>query len=174
MLNENTEEVLVAWGADIVKFAKINIGDRNRKRKSKMTGKMRKGRIDSTGEMRKKLDDEIVINPNSFGFKITGVDYTLDVDQGNVRKTSFKQIEQWMKDKRIRLTNKKGFVKMTPARIESFAKFVSWKVSNIGSDRTNFMTDAIKEASLKHEKDLIPSLFKDIEQATSLIIKQLQ
>jgi hypothetical protein len=174
MLNENTEEVLVAWGADIVKFARINIGDRNRKRRSKMTGKMRKGKIDSTGDLRKSLADEIVINPNSFGFKIVGEDYALDVDQGNVRKTSPEQVGQWMKDKRIRLTNKKGFVKMTEARIEAFKKFVSWKVSNIGSDRTNYMTDAIKEASLKHEADLIPSLFKDIEQATSLIIKQLQ
>lgn len=174
MLKENTEEVLEVWGADIVRFAKIKINDRNRKRKSKMTGKMRKGKIDSTGEMRNALEEEIVINENSFGFKIVGTDYTLDVDQGNVRKTSVTEVKRWMKNKPVRLTSKKGFVKMTPARIDSFARFVSWKVSNIGSDRTNFMSEAIKEASLKHEAELFPALFKDIEQATSLIIKQLQ
>lgn len=174
MLKENTEEVLEAWGADIVKFAKIKIGDRNRKRKSKMTGKMRKGKIDSTGEMRNALDDEIVINENSFGFKIVGVDYTLDVDQGTVRKTTATEVKRWMKNKPVRLTSAKGFVKMTPARIDSFANFVAWKVSTIGSDKTNFMEESIKEASLKHQKELFPALFKDIEQATSLIIKQLQ
>lgn len=166
MLNkENTEELLDSWGADIVKFAKININDRNRKRKSKITGKMRKGKIDSTGNLRNSLDYDVEVFKNSFGFVVNGADYADDIDKGTRRKTSVNAVKSWMKAKPVRLTSSKGFIKMTPARIENFAKFVAWKVSTIGSDRTNFLTDAIKDASNKYEKELIGVLFKDLEQA---------
>lgn len=171
---QNTEEVLNAWGADIVKFAKININDRNRTRKSKITGKVRKGKIDSSGSLRNSLDTDIVVNKNSFGFKVVGEDYANDIDLGTKRNTSINQVKKWMKQKPVRLTGSKGFIKMTPARIENFAKFVSWKVSNIGSDATYFLTDAIKMASKKYEKELFDSLFKDVEQATTFILKGLE
>lgn len=174
MLNkENTEKVLNDWGADIVKFAKINIGDRSRTRKSKITGKTRKGKIDSSGDMRDSLDHSIVVHKNSFGFQVTGVDYTSDVDLGTKRKTSVNAVKNWMKAKPVRLTSKKGFIKMTPARIDNFAKFVAWKVSTIGSDATYFFTDAVTDASKKWETQLTESLFKDVEQSTSFILRQL-
>ena len=121
MLNkENTEEVLNAWGADIVKFAKINIGDRSRTRKSKTTGKIRKGKIDSSGNLRNSLDHNFKVNKNSFSMAVTGADYALDVDTGAKRKTTVSEVKAWMKRKPVRLTSKKGFVKMTPARINNF------------------------------------------------------
>jgi hypothetical protein len=174
MLNkENTDKVLNAWGADIVKFAKINIGDRNRKRRSKITGKLRKGKIDSSGELRNSLNHEVETFANSFGFVINGADYANDIDQGTKRKTSVSQVKRWMKVKPVRLTSKKGFIKMTPSRVENFARFVAWKVSTIGSDATYYLTDAIKDASKKYEKELYDSLYKDIEQSTSAILRGL-
>ena len=175
MLNkENTEQTLEAWGADIVKFARININDRNRKRKSKITGKMRRGKIDSSGDLRKSLDNEFVVNKNSFGFQITGIDYTSDVNSGKKRKTSVSDIKSWMKSKRLRLTNSQGFIKMTPARIQGFAEFVAWKVSTIGSDVTDFMTDAVEMAGKKHRKDLEESMFKDIDQEVGMVLRSLE
>ena len=105
MLNkENTEQTLEAWGADIVKFARININDR----------------------------------------------------------------------KRLRLTNSQGFIKMTPARTQGFAEFVAWKVSTIGSDVTDFMTDAVEMAGKKHRKDLEESMFKDIDQEVGMVLRSLE
>lgn len=169
----NTDEILNSMGADIVKFARINIGDANRTRKSKMTGKTRKGKIDSSGNLRKSLDYEVKVFKNSFGFVINGADYADDIDQGTKRNTSVSSIKKWMKVKPVRLTSSKGFIKMTPSRIESFAKFVAWKVSTIGSDRTLFLTDAVTRASKKYEKELTESLFKDIEQSTKFILNGL-
>ncbi len=171
---EESEKVLNAWGADIVKFAKINIGDKNRKRKSKMTGKTRRGRIDSSGNLRKSLGHKLVVNKNSFGFQVLGADYAIDIDQGNKRKTTEQQLKSWFKNKPIRLRQDNKFIKMTDAKKLSFRKFVAWKVSNIGSDKTLFLTDAIRDASKKHEGEIAPAYFKDVEQSIDFIINQLQ
>lgn len=168
---EETEIVLNAWGADIVKFAQINLGDRNRTRKSKITGKTRRGKIDSSGDLRKSFNYDLEVFQNSFGFVVNSLDYASDIDTGARRKTSVSQIKKWMKQKPVRLTSSKGFIKMTPSKIDNFAKFVAWKVSKIGSDATWFLTDAVKRASKKHEEDLTDALFKDLGQAYSFILK---
>ena len=170
----NTEEVLNAWGADIVKFARINIGDNSRTRISKTTGKRRRGKIDNSGNLRNSLNHQTEVFNNSFGFVINGADYALDVDQGTPRKANISSLKSWIKSKPVKLRSPNGkFLKMTPSRIDSFAKFVKWKVENIGSDKTEYLTDAIKDASRKYEKELYDSLFKDVQQSTSFILNQL-
>ena len=176
MLNKEgkTYEVLEQIGVDYVRFAKIKINDRNRKRKSKITGKMRKGRIDSSGKMRKSLNYEIDETDGGLGVFVTGIDYTEDVDQGNKRKTSKQSIERWMKTKRIRLTNEKGFIKMTPAVIANFANFVAWKVSTIGSDYTGFLEEAQNEAFRKYENELLDAIVFDTAQSIESVLSQLK
>jgi hypothetical protein len=65
------------------------------------------------------------------------------------------------------------FIEMTFNRRLNFAKFIEWKVSTIGSDATYYLTDAIKDASKKYETELYDSLYKDIEQSTSAILRNL-
>lgn len=169
-----TYEVLNQIGFDYVRFAKIKINDRNRRRKSKITGKRRKGRIDSTGKMRNSL--KYKIEEEDFGLKVdvVGIDYTSDVNEGKKRKTSVRDIEKWIKDKRIRLTNDKGFIKMTPSVVANFANFVAWKVSNIGSDFTGFLQEAQKEAFDKHEEDLAEAIAFDGAASIAQVLGELE
>ena len=171
---QNTEDVLNDYGNAIVKNAKINIGDTNRKRVSKITGKTRRGKIDFTGELRDSLYHELKVFKNSFGFVINGSDYAVDLDKGNKRKTTLAQTLRWVTKKPARLRMKNGrFIEMTPSRQINFAKFIKWKTETIGSDRTNFLTDAIKDASKKYEKELFDALYTDVEQSTAAILRGL-
>jgi hypothetical protein len=173
---EESEKVLNAWGADIVKFAKINIGDKNRKRKSTLTGKTRKGKIDSSGKLRKSIDYELKVNPNSFGFTIVGEDYA-DVVDGGRRKGKgipIAPLLKWVAQKPIRLRKDNKFIKMTDANKKAFAGFVSWKAKKYGIAPTHFLRDAVRDAGKKHEGELFDAYFKDVEQSIDFIINQLQ
>lgn len=177
MLNkEATTEVLNAWGADIVKFAKINIGDKNRRKKSTLTGRYRKGKIDSTGTLRNSLEHILKVSDNSFGFEITGADYADVVDGGRKKGKGIPitPLLKWVKAKPIRLRKDGQFIKMTPQKKRDFARFVSWKAKKYGINPTNFLKDAVEDASNKHKDNLLDSLFKDTEQAVRFVVKQLQ
>lgn len=171
-----TEEALNAWGVDIVKFARINLGDRNRPKKSTLTGKVRKGKINFSGDLSESLDYNLKVSKNSFGFQISGLDYA-DVVDGGRRKGKgipLAPLIHWVEKKPIRLRKDNKFIKMTDENRKAFAGFVSWKAKKYGIAPTNFLRDAVEDASKKHEADLTEALFKDIEQATTSIIRQLQ
>lgn len=171
---ENTYEVIKAWSDAIVTNAKINIGDRNRKRKSKITGKTRRGKIDNTGNLRNSFESDVVVNKNSFGFKISAADYAQDVNDGAKRKTTFAEAKRWAKSSKIQFRDANGkILKKTEGRIDNLAKFTAWKVSTIGSDKTNYLTEAIEDASLKYQKELAPSLFKDVQAAINAAFRNI-
>jgi hypothetical protein len=171
---ENTTAILDAYGNDIIKFAQINIGDRNRRRRSKITGKLRRGKIDSTGNLRGSFEFLNTVSKNSFGFEIKGADFAEDVDTGAKRRTSESEAKKWIRDKPIQFRDGDGrILKKTQGRIDNFAKFIAWKVTTIGSDKTDYLTDAIKDATDKHQADLAPALFKDIEAAVTASFKSI-
>lgn len=175
MLNENLQQALNDFAKDIVKFAQINLGDRNRKRKSKLTGKVRRGAIDSSGALRKSFDSDVKINENSAEMTIEALSYAEDVDTGAKRKASGSSLLNWVKNKPIRFRDENGkLIKSTQARKENFAEFAKWKVETIGSDETRYLRDAIEDATKKHEDELIDSMFKDIESATEFILRNLE
>ncbi len=173
MLRENTIQALNDWGKDIVKFAKINIGDRNRTRTSKMTGKKRKGKIDSTGKLRKSFSYETTEMENSFKMTIEAEDYAQDVNDGTKRRTTESQALRWVKEKPIRFREGNKFVKATEARKRNFAKFVAWKVSTIGSDYTGYLDEAVADATTKHEDKITEAAFRDAEAAAEAALKSL-
>ncbi len=173
MLREETIQAVNDWGADIVKFAQINIGDRNRTRISKMTGKKRKGKIDSTGTLRKSFSFKTTEMENSFTMAITAEDYAEDVNDGTPRRTTKSQALRWIKEKPIRFRVGGKFVPATQARKENLAKFIAWKVSNIGSDYTGYLDDAIAAATTKHEDSITEAAFRDVEAAVEAALKNI-
>jgi hypothetical protein len=174
MLGENTVKALNEYGNDITKFAKININDRNRKRKSKLTGKTRRGKLESSGRLRASFESEIKEMPNSFTMAIKAEDYAQDVNDGAKRKTSLSKVLQWVKKKPIRFRVGNKFVKATKAKQLNFAKFVKWKVEHVGSDYSGYLDDAITLATEKHQEELEDGIFKDIETAADVALRSLE
>ena len=108
MLREETTNALKDWAADIIKFAQIKIGDRNRTRKSKMTGKIRKGQIDYTGKLRNSFSSDLKEMPNSFNISIKAESYLDGLNTGKPRQANSRQILAWVKKKPIRFRNPDG------------------------------------------------------------------
>ncbi len=185
MLRENTIQALNDWGADIVKFSKINIGDSRRKRKSKMTGKVRKGKIDFTGKLRNSLDHEIQEMPNSFKMTIEAEDYIDELNSGKPHRARYSDVLNWVKKKPVKLRNKSTgrFLEMTRKRQENFARFTTWKLKTLGSDFTGnidfggkdvgFFDEAVTDATTKHEDKITGAAFRDAEAAAEAALKSL-
>jgi hypothetical protein len=154
----------------------ININDRNRRKKSTLTGRYKKGKIDSSGALRNSIEYKLKVNENSFGFEVSGLDYADVVDGGRRKGKGIPLVPllKWIKQKPIRLRENGQFIKMTPAKIRNFAGFVSWKAKKFGIAPTNFLLDAVTDAGNKHKEALTDALFKDVEQSATFIIKQLQ
>ena len=173
MLGEYTKKAVEDYSSDIVKFSKINIGDKNRTRISKMTGKKRRGKIDSTGKLRRSFTSKLTTMDNSFKMAIEAEDYAQDVNDGAVRRLSESQALKWIKDKPIRFREGNKFVKATEARKRNFAKFVAWKVSKIGSDYTGYFDEAVADATTKNEDKITEAAFRDAEAAAEAALKSL-
>lgn len=174
MLGEETTEALNAWGGDLVKFAKIKIGDRNRRRTSKITGKSRRGAIENTRRLRNSFKFDLKEMPNSFNGEILAEDYAQDVNDGARRNANFGKLLSWVKSKPIRFRRNGQFIKTTPAMQKNFAKFVQWKVKNIGSDFSGYLDEAIEEANEKHRNNIEGAIFKDVEAATSAVLRGIK
>ena len=168
---------LTNWAEDIVKFARINLGDKSRKRKNNRTGKYKARKIDSSGALRKSLDFKLNTNKNSISFQLSGLDYADVVDGGRKKGKGIplKPLEKWIRKKPIKLRNKDNkFIKMTDKAVERFAGFVSFNAKKYGISPSHFLRDAIVTADNKHEQLFIDEITKDVAYNYELILKDLQ
>ena len=174
MLNENTKIELNAYASDIVKFAQIGIGDRNRRR-TYPSGRTVRGAIEASGNLRKSIGYFLKVYKNSFQLNIEADDYWKAVDQG--RKAAYipiAPIVKWIRQKRIKIRDKDGrFVGMDDSKRLSLAIAISKAAKKNPRKGTFFMTKAIVDATKKHEDKLIGAMFKDVEDATEFILRNI-
>lgn len=178
-LDANTQSytALTEWAEDTIKFARINLGDRNRKKQNARTGKFRKGKINASGDLSKSLGYKLNTNKNSIKFGITGLPYADVVDGGRKKGKGIPlaPLKKWVKKKPIRLRNKDGaFVKMTEARINNFVGAVSFNAKKYGIKPTNFLKEALEDSTNKHEALFTTALSGDFEQQIEQIIADFQ
>lgn len=184
---KETEEILEVWGARIVQLAQLNIGVKGR-RFSRVRRKFYSARIEASGKLRKSMRAEFVTAKNSFTAVIFAEDYAEFVDQGRKpgKGISYKDLSRtiipWMKKKRIRPQKPGGgFFKtdrdkpnLEKDKIIALAKFFSFNIKKFGIEPTNFLTDAIIQATEENQGDLVPALFNDIESAVDSVLRNLE
>lgn len=180
IFTETTEKALNDFGADTVKFAKINIGaKRNYKRSSLRTTR---GRIDSTGTLRNSLRFDLKESKNSFVLTVGAVGKAAkyaDVVESGRRKGKgipMADLIKWIdKSKRLRLRNKEGTpIKRTRSSVWWMARNISKNAKKNGIPAKHYLKDASDQSFAKHKDAMGDALFKDIEQASGHIIRQLE
>lgn len=179
IFTEDSKKAIEAYGADTVKFAKINIGAKRRYKRS--SGRTTSGRIDSTGTLRNSLQYKLKESKNSFVLTVgatgSAAKYA-DVVESGRRKGKYipiADLTQWIKKKRIKIKNKDGrFVKQTESAIYWMAKSISKNAKENGIPAKNYLKDASEQAFAKHKANITEALFRDVEQATGHIIRQLE
>lgn len=179
ILGEHTEKALNDFGADVVKLSKINIGIKKKYKRS--SGKTTRGRIDSTGTLRKSLEHRLKISKNSFvltvGAKGRAVKYADVVESGRRRGEGIPiaELTKWIKQKRIKVKNKDGqFIKQTKSAVFFMALSISKNAKKNGIPAKHYMKDATEQAFRKHQEALTDATFRDVEQAAGHIIRQLE
>lgn len=146
------DEIMDAFGARVVKLARINLGRTFTAKRS--NGKSFRKRIDSSGTLRKSLGYEVKTRAEDGRF-ISGrlefemAEYGKWVDQGRKRGKGIpsKPLEKWFKDKPIRFKDLKTgkYVEKTEARINSLAFLISRNAKRKGIKPTNFISDPFNE-----------------------------
>jgi hypothetical protein len=177
-LGENSKKALDDFAADTVKFAKINIGAKRRYKTS--SGKFKVTRIDTTGTLRNSLDYEFKEMKNSFSISVISkgeaAKYADHVEEGR-KKGSYAPISdlvQWIKDKRIKMRSGNKFVKTTKSRVNNMARNISKNIKKNGIPAKHYIKDASEQSFKKHEEAIGEGVFKDMEQAMTTIVSQLQ
>jgi len=148
---------------ELEKFAKLVIeaAQRNIGTTRKVNGKSR--RIDATGNLRNSL--KYTLKNKRLTFTSTA-EYGYIVEYGRRKGARMPPIEpilRWMKVKKIRLRNKKGFVKETPERRRALAFVIARKIGREGTKPTMFYNDALNSTLKKHGKMIERAILKDFD-----------
>ena len=171
MLGEKTVKALNTFAEDIKRFAKLNLGVQNRKRRYP-SGRTITGPINASGKLSSSIDYDIKISKNSVQLNVEMEKYGEVVDQG--RKKAFIPIAplvNWIKVKRVRMRDENGkFIKTNPV---SLAHAISKSANKYPRKGTFFLTDAVAQATKKHEDELINNIFLDTEDAIGFILRNL-
>lgn len=168
------DEIMDAFGARVVKLARINLGRTFTAKRS--NGKSFRKRIDSSGTLRKSLGYEVKTRAEDGRF-ISGrlefemAEYGKWVDQGRKRGKGIpsKPLERWIKKKplRIRDVETGSFVKMTDAKVRSLAYLISRNAKKHGIKPTNFISDPLENELPKFSDQLTEALGDDYTNAVA-------
>ena len=168
---------LTAWAEDVVKFAKINIGDKNRKRKDPKTGKIKRRKIDASGNLRRSIKYKLSTNKNSINFGVSGASYA-DVVESGRRKGKFIPLDplvKWIRKKPVRLRSEDNkFIKMTDSNVRQFARNISKKAQKYGTSPTHFLRDAVEMAESKHRELFREAVEEDVRTQVTILVKNLE
>lgn len=166
------DEIMDAFGARVVKLARINLGRTFTAKRS--NGKSFRKRIDSSGTLRKSLGYEVKTRAEDGRF-ISGrlefemAEYGKWVDQGRKRGKGIpsKPLEKWIKKKPIKIRDLEtgSFVKQTNARVKSLAFLISRNAKRNGIKPTNFISDPFNEELPVFAQQLAEALGDDYTAA---------
>lgn len=177
ILGENTQKALEDLGNDTVKFARINLGLKKRYKRS--SGRITSGRINSSGALSRGLFSDVKQSKNSFtvnvGAKGAARKYADVVEEGR-RKGSYiplGELSKWIRSK-VRMRKDGKNVKKTDANVLAMARSISKNAHDNGIPGKHYLKDAIDMAFKKHKALLEDGLYRDVEQATGAIMRQLQ
>ena len=177
VLGENTQKALEDFGEDTVKFARINLGLKKRYKRS--SGRTTSGRINSSGDLSRGLFSKVKQSKNSFSVNIGAkgaANKYADVVESGRKKGKYiplAELTKWIRSK-VRMRKDGKNVKKTDANVYAMAKSISKNAHDNGIPGKNYLKDASDMAFKKHKALLEAGLYKDVEQATGAIIRQLE
>ena len=171
MINKaHISKVLDDFGAEVVRQSKLNIG-------ATKTVKGKKRKIDNTGTLRKSLDYQVKVMPNSFSFFIEMEEYGEWVDVGRKPGKGIpqKELMSWIKSKPIRLRDLETgeFLKTTKSRMNSLAFLINRKIKEKGIAATNFLSDPFEKAFKDLPEDVIEAFGLDVEHFLKTSLSEL-
>ena len=171
-----------------------SLGTKKRRKSTLPGAKSRSTRINATGKLSDSLRFAIMISKKSFGFQILAEDYADVVDAGRrkgkgLKPSDLHKLETWIRKKPVRLQKPGGgFLSLKPHiskrkgksfgkeidPVNQFARFISWKLKHFPLAPTFFLKDAITDTEKNFTPLVFGALFKDVEQAYSVILNELQ
>ena len=171
----NLEQILNDFGREVVRQAKLNIGQTKTVKNWK--GKNVKRRIDDTGKLRKSVNYQVKVHPKSFSFFIEMEDYGVDIDQGKKAggvPANINSLKKWIRHKPARLRDIKGqFIKMDDLRVTSFAEHIQYTHQKYGTAATNFLSEPFEKAFKDLPDELIEAFGLDIEAFLETSLSEL-
>lgn len=122
--------------------------------------KMRKGRTDASGNLRKSID----YNVNGLNGEITMLEYGLFVEQGRKpgKGIPVEILQKWIVEKNIKPRENNKFVKRTPERINSMSFVMNRSIKAFGIAPNPFIEPSQKRALDEHRENIIEALKNDI------------
>ena len=158
---DNTYKALEEYSDRVVERARKNLNT---------TGFAHRGRkINASKELSKGLGYKIAKNNNGLIAEYTSKkDYAPFVEEGRKKgkRPPLAPIIKWIKQKRIRLQNKKsgGFIKMSDTNIKGAAYTIARKIGRKGTKATHFYGDAMEYEFKQLPQPLGEALVKDMEK----------
>lgn len=157
-------EVLDSIGNDIIEAAQRELGAtrtvRGKKRRSVSSGTLKNSLIFNTTARYNKY----VLDFTASGKAANYLRYVTEGRRKNSRLPPIKAVEQWMKEKPVRLRSKDGgFIKNTPEARKQAAWAVARGIAKNGIEPFPFYANAIESTIEKRGKDLEDAMIKQIE-----------
>jgi len=173
------DDILDAFGQDVVRLSQINVGSYRRAVNSR--GKSYRKRIDNSGALRNSIGYQLDMRGEDGRF-IAGrvtfsmLDYGKYVDAGRKKGKGIpvKPLMAWIKKKPLKIRDLEtgAFVKATDARVKSLAFLISRKAKEKGIKPTNFFSDPFNEKFETLGKDLANAVGDDYANAVGQSIEE--
>ena len=171
---ENIKTALEAFGANVIRLAQINLGSKQKARRS--NGKIFYKRINNSGTLSRSLDYESNATDKSFSFAILMEDYGEWVDKGRKKGKGVppNDLLRWVKSKPIRPRTEGGsFQKVTESRQRSISYLINRKIKERGIEPTNFLTEPFNLKFKDLPQEIVEAYALDVEDFLEFTIDQL-